>query len=48
MFKATPFYQSIYTVDLEIFAIILFSRIVLKYILAALKIRDLDMIYVKQ
>ena len=37
-----------FTVDSETFAIILFSRIVLKYILATLKIRDLDMIYVQQ
>ena len=36
------------TVDSEIFAIILFSRIALKVIFAKLKIRDFGMIYLHQ
>ena len=36
------------TVDSEIFAIILFSRIVLKDIFATLKIRDYGMTYLHQ
>ena len=46
MFCVVILSQSFYTVNLEMFVRILFSRIALKDIFATLKIRDLGMINV--